>query len=125
MAFYGPRPPLGERLRNAAQHPFVAALLGGLVVLILGVVLIAAGAVGGEDKTTVVQNPIAEPATNASNSSKGKTVNQIYDEAGPGVAFVRAEVVQQSDSSIFGLPQTQRGEATGSGFVIDKEGDVL
>jgi S1-C subfamily serine protease len=114
-----------ERLRTAARHPFVAALLGGLVVLLLGVVLIAAGAVGGEDKTTVVQSPIAEPATNASSSSKGLTVNQIYDQAGPGVAYVRAEVVQQSDNSIFGLPQTQRGEATGSGFVIDKEGDVL
>jgi S1-C subfamily serine protease len=125
MAFYGPRPPLMERLRTAARHPFVAALLGGLVVLLLGVVLIAAGAVGGEDKTTVVQSPIAEPATNASSSSKGLTVNQIYDQAGPGVAYVRAEVVQQSDNSIFGLPQTQRGEATGSGFVIDKEGDVL
>jgi S1-C subfamily serine protease len=124
MAFYGPRPPLGERLRTAAKHPFVAALLGGLVVLLLGVVLIAAGAVGGEDKTTVVQSPIAEPASSAGDS-KGLTVNQIYDQASPGVAYVRAEVVQRSDNSIFGLPQSQRGEATGSGFVIDESGDVL
>src|SRR2546426_5810154 len=103
MAFYRPKPPLTERLRTAAQHPFVAALLGGLVVLFLGVVLIAAGAVGGEDKTTVVQSPIAEPASSMSSPSKGFTVNQIYEQASPGVAFVRAEVVQQSDNSIFGL----------------------
>jgi putative serine protease PepD len=125
MAFSGPRPPLTERLRTAARHPFVAALLGGLVVLLLGVVLIAAGAVGGDDKTTVVQSPIAAPATSTASSSSGLTVNKIYDQAGPGVAFVHAEVVQQSDSSVFGLPQRQRGEATGSGFVIDNEGDVL
>jgi S1-C subfamily serine protease len=125
MAFYGPRPPLVERLRSIAQHPFVAALLGGLVVLLLGVVLIAAGAVGGEDKTTVVQSPIAAPAASTESSGGGLTVNKIYDQASPGVAFVRAEVVQQSDNSIFGLPQRQRGEATGSGFVIDKDGDVL
>jgi S1-C subfamily serine protease len=123
MASYGPRPPLTERLRSAARHPFVAALLGGLVVLVLGVILIAAGAVGGEDKTTVVQSPIAEPTANASDSSGGLTVNQIYDQSSPGVAFVRAEVVQQGNS-VFGL-QAQRGEATGSGFVIDKDGDVL
>jgi S1-C subfamily serine protease len=124
MAFYGPRPPLLERLRTAAQHPFVAALLGGLVVLIVGVILIATGAVG-KDKTTVVQNPISQPAATASDESRvGLTVHQIYEQTGPGVAFVRAQVVQQSDS-VFGAPQTQRGEATGSGFVIDKDGYIL
>jgi S1-C subfamily serine protease len=118
-----PRPPLTDRLRDAARHPFVAALLGGIVVLLLGVVLVAAGAVGGTDKTTVVQSPIAEPAVSKSDSGTGLTVNQIYNQAGPGVAFVRAEVVQQTDS-IFGQ-QAQKGEATGSGFVIDKSGDIL
>jgi S1-C subfamily serine protease len=92
-------------------------------VLVLGVILIAAGAVGGEDKTTVVQSPIAEPTANASDAGSGLTVSQIYNQASPGVAYVRAEVVQQGDS-IFGQ-QTQRGEATGSGFVIDKNGDIL
>ena len=38
--------------------------------------------------------------------------------------FIRAEVSQQTDSP-FGLPQEQRGTATGSGFVIDKEGHIL
>jgi S1-C subfamily serine protease len=36
---------------------------------------------------------------------------------------VRAEVVQRTDS-VFGL-QAQRGEATGSGFVLDKDGYIL
>jgi S1-C subfamily serine protease len=124
MASYGPRPPLTERLRTAAQHPFVAALLGGLVVLVLGLILIAADVVGGEEKTTVVQSPISQPTSNASSPSKGLTVNQVYDQASPGVAFVRAEVVQRTDSP-FGFPQSQRGEATGSGFVIDTDGYIL
>jgi S1-C subfamily serine protease len=125
MASYGPRPPASERLRNAAQNPFVSGLLGGLVVLIVGVILIATGAVGGKDKTTVVQNPISQPTATASDESRaGLTVHQIYQETGPGVAFVRAQVVQQGDS-VFGTPQTQRGEATGSGFVIDKDGYIL
>ena len=40
------------------------------------------------------------------------------------MVFIRSEVVQRSQSP-FGLPQAQRGEATGSGFVLDKKGDIL
>ena len=124
MASYGSRPPASDRLRNAARNPFVAGLLGGLVVLILGLVLVATGAVG-EKKTTVVQSAITQPTANASDESRaGLTVHQIYQQTGPGVAFVRAQVVQQGNS-VFGTPQTQRGEATGSGFVIDKDGYIL
>ena len=44
----------------------------------------------------------------------------------PGVVFVRAQIVQRTQSPFdFGLPQEQRGEATGSGFVIDKAGTIL
>jgi S1-C subfamily serine protease len=121
---YGTRPPATDRLRTAAQKPFVAGLLGGLVVLLLGTILIAVGAVG-KDETTVVQNPISSPAATSGDESRaGMTVHQIYQQTGPGVAFIRAQVVQQQDS-IFGTPGSQRGEATGSGFVIDKEGYVL
>ena len=124
MASYGSRPTLSDRLRTAGRNPFVAGLLGGLVVLILGVILVATGAVG-EKKTTVVQSAITQPTANASDESKaGLTVHQIYQQTGQGVAFVRAQVVQQGNS-VFGTPQTQRGEATGSGFVIDKDGYIL
>ena len=42
-------------MSNYARNPFVAGLLGGLVVLIVGVIAVAAGWVG-EEKTTVVQS---------------------------------------------------------------------
>jgi S1-C subfamily serine protease len=40
------------------------------------------------------------------------------------VVFIRAEVTQRTDSP-FGLPQQQRGTATGSGFVTDTAGHIV
>jgi S1-C subfamily serine protease len=124
MAYGTPRPPLSEQLRRTAQHPFVAALLGGLVVLIAVLILAAAGVIGGEDKTTVVQSPVSQPSV-ADSKTPGLTVNDIYKKDSPGVAFIRAEVVQRSDSPFNLFPQAQRGTSTGSGFVIDESGDIL
>jgi S1-C subfamily serine protease len=40
--------------------------------------------------------------------------------------YVRSQIVQRTQSPFdFGLPQEQRGTATGSGFVIDKAGTIL
>src|SRR3954447_22403103 len=104
MAYGTPRPPLDERLRRAAQHPFVAALLGGLVVLVAVLILAAAGVIGGDDKTTVVQSPISQ-STVADSKSPGLSVHDIYAKDAPGVAFVRAEVIQRSDSPFDVFPQ--------------------
>ena len=41
------------------------------------------------------------------------------------MVFVRAEVVQRTQSPFDLGPSEQRGEATGSGFVIDEDGDIL
>jgi S1-C subfamily serine protease len=124
MAYGTPRPPLSERLRRAAQHPFIAALLGGLVVLVAVLILAAAGVFGGDDKTTVVQSPISQSSV-ADSKSPGLSVHDIYAKDAPGVAFVRAEVIQRSDSPFDIFPQAQRGTSTGSGFVIDESGDIL
>src|SRR5690242_17255525 len=126
MAYGTPRPPMSERLRQSAQNPFVAALLGGGVVLIAVLILAAAGVIGGsEKKTTIVQNPIA-PATAAdTKSGNALTVHQIYEKDSPGVAFMRAEVIQRTQSPFNIFPQSQRGTSTGSGFVIDQNGDIL
>jgi S1-C subfamily serine protease len=92
-------------------------------VLLVGALLVTTGVVGKEEKTTIVQSPVAGSAS-TSEEGQGLTVNEIYKRDGPGVVFIRAEVTQQTDSP-FGLPQEQRGTATGSGFVIDKEGHIL
>jgi S1-C subfamily serine protease len=122
MATYPPRPPVTQRLAGVARNPFAAGLLGGLVVLIVGVIAVAAGWVG-EDKTTVVQSPVPSTAGNG-DEGQGLTVNEIYKRDGPGVLFISAEVTTQQESP-FGLPQEQRGQATGSGFVLDEDGHVL
>ena len=122
MTTIPPRPPFSERVANAARNPFVAGLLGGLVVLVVGALLVATGAVGKEEKTTIVQSPVPGSAPAAS-EGKALTVNQIYRRDAPGVVFISAEVTQQTDSP-FGQ-QEQRGTATGSGFVIDKDGHIL
>jgi S1-C subfamily serine protease len=102
--------------------PFVSALLGaGVVVALLAV----AGDLGGNSttKTVVQQAPLDNSATPASDT-KGLTARDIYRRDAPGVVFITAQIVQQSTDQFF-LPQTQRGTATGSGFVIDKDGDIL
>ncbi len=124
MSTYPPRPPVTERVSHAARNPVVAGIIGGLVVLVIGALLVATGAVGKEEKTTIVQSPVAGSAASSAEEGQGLTVNEIYKRDGPGVVFIRAEVSQQTDSP-FGLPQEQRGTATGSGFAIDKEGHIL
>jgi S1-C subfamily serine protease len=122
MTTYPPRPPLSERLANWARKPFVSGLLGGFVVLIVGLLAVSAGWIGKDEKTTVIQSPVAQSAS--SDEGQGLTVNDIYKRDGPGVVFIRAEVTQQTDSP-FGMPQQQQGTATGSGFVLDKDGNIL
>jgi S1-C subfamily serine protease len=102
----------------------VAAVAGGA-----GGAAIATGVSGGGKTTTVIQQaPLAASASSmpaSANSSTGLTARQIYERDAPGVVFVRADIVQRSQSPFDLFPTEQRGSATGSGFVIDKSGDIL
>src|SRR4051812_2450487 len=102
--------------------PLLSGLLGGGIVAAL---LLALG-VGGTTKTTTVvqQAPIAATSA-AQTDGKGLTAADIYKRDVPGVVFVRSTIVQRSDSPFDLFPTEQQGEATGSGFVIDKVGDIL
>jgi len=101
----------------------ISGMVGGAVAVAIGAILIATGAIDThETKTVVQQSPITQPASDT--KSSGLTVSDIYKKVGPGVAFIQADVVE-SNSSPFGFPQQQRGTATGSGFVLDKQGFVL
>jgi S1-C subfamily serine protease len=104
-----------------ASVPILSGLLGGGVVAVLALVLGLGD--GGTTTTTVVQQaPLSAQA--ASDAHKGLTAREIYKRDAPGVVFIRAQVVQQSQSP-FGFQQPQQGEATGSGFVIDSDGSIL
>ena len=114
------------------HRPFVAALLGGAIVAVVGLVAIATGLVSsGGDSTTTVAAPLSSPvASKSGEEESGNTVNQIYKADGDGVAFVESQIapeeVEPSPFNPFGEEESQGGgTATGSGFVVDSEGHVL
>ena len=107
-----------------------------LLIAVVAAVVGAGAAVGiveglgegsGRTTTTVVQQAPLGSSDNASNNSDtGLTAGEIYKRDAPGVVFVRSQIVERTQSPFdFGLPQEQHGEATGSGFVIDKTGTIL
>jgi S1-C subfamily serine protease len=97
----------------------LAGVLGGLVVLVIGAVLIATDVIDTGDTTTVVRDgAVTRPA---SDSTGG--VRDIYRDEGRGVVFISAQGVSSSGESPFGVPQ--EGTATGSGFVVDGEGNIV
>jgi S1-C subfamily serine protease len=115
-----------ERFKRVARTPFGSALLGGIVVAVVGLIAISAGWIKAEsDEPALASVPLTEPASDTGNV-KGETVNQIYKESAPGVAFVQAEQpARDVPFSPFGPQQQGGGTATGSAFVIDTEGHLL
>jgi S1-C subfamily serine protease len=103
------------------------------VALVSGVIggglVVGAGALfdlGGADKTTTVVQQAPLATADASQKDGGPlTAREIYKRDAPGVAFVTAQIVQRTSSPFdFGIPQEQQGTATGSGFVLDKDGTI-
>jgi S1-C subfamily serine protease len=111
-------------LKRVLSTNIGSALAGGLVVLLGGIALVETGVVDASDDSsapTVTPASLARPVSD----SKGLTVNEIYERDAEGVAFIRAEVVQQAQSPLDLFPEEQQSVATGSGFLIDDEGRVL
>ena len=107
--------------KRAPLLAFVSALVGGAFVALL---LVAFDVVGSTTTKTVVQQaPLSEPVQQG--SARGLTARDIYKRDAPGVAFIRANIVQQTQSPFGTGPMAQQGTATGSGFVIDKNGSIL
>src|SRR2546423_1588437 len=82
--------PVTGALGRFVQTSFGAALAGGLVVGILGLIAIAAGWVqsssSNDGATTLAATPLPQPAPRPA-SGNGLTVNQIYQHDSPGVAI--------------------------------------
>jgi S1-C subfamily serine protease len=117
---------LGRFVRTS----FGAALAGGLVVAIVGLIAISAGWVKSSDSnsnseaTTLAATPLPQPAAQKT-SGKDLSVNQIYQSDSPGVAFIQAQQAAQSPSPLNPFGGSGGGTATGSGFVIDHDGHIL
>lgn len=92
----------------------VGGLLAAAVVLLLGV----AGVVDfGETRDVVRERTVVRGS-----GSSSLDVSAVYREAGPGVVYVEAQ--GGTDTSPFGLPSPNE-EATGSGVVLDRDGNIL
>jgi S1-C subfamily serine protease len=108
--------------RVAFSH-LVAGIAGGLLVLVLGSILIATDVIDTGSTTTVVrQAPISQPASDTGSTGGGRTVQDIYSNEGTGVVYIQSAGVG-GGTDLFG--QQQQGTATGSGFVVDKNGTIV
>jgi S1-C subfamily serine protease len=105
----------------------VPSLLSALFAGVVVAGLFSAFDIGGDHTTTTVvrQAPLVRGAESGASRAEGLTANQIYRRDAPGVVNVRAEIVRQVDSPFDLFGTQQQGEATGSGFVVDKNGTIL
>jgi S1-C subfamily serine protease len=103
---------------TTTKSPFLAGILGGLVVAIAVGILLATGVIetGNDEPRIVRQTTLAAP-DQPSSAQQGKTVSEIYDEDGPGVAFIQTQTGDGAAGAA--------GAATGSGFVLDTDGYIL
>lgn len=83
------------------------------------------GSGSGDAKTVVQQAPVGAGAGGDASGGEGLTASDIYKRDAPGVVFITAEVVQQTSSPFDLFPEEQRGQSTGTGFVIDADGQIL
>lgn len=98
---------------------FVSAVLGGLIVfLALSNTLVADN---GQPTTrdSVVRESPGQPV-----SDRPSNATQIYNSVSSGVVHIRA-IFTRERTDFFGFRTQQQAEATGSGFVIDKDGLIV
>jgi S1-C subfamily serine protease len=122
------------RKKGFFRSSFGSALLGGLVVAVVGAVLLLTGAVKskGGDTTTVERTmsaPIVSTNSGEDDNGSGNTVDEIYKRDGDGVAFIESTIPAEESAEGFNPfiePESQGGgTATGSGIVIDAKGHIL
>jgi S1-C subfamily serine protease len=108
---------------------------GWLSMLLAGVIgggitaaaLLGAGAVGDDEPAATIGVPLSgkgSPALSAS-AGGGLGAREIYKRDAPGVVFVRARTLPTDPTPFDVFDTTEPTEATGSGFVIDKDGLIL
>ena len=102
-------------MRSQALAALVGAVVAGGIVLLVGT--------GSTHKTTTVYQQA--PLRSAADKSGALTAREIYRRSAPGVVQVKAQIVQRVQSPFDLFPMEQRGLATGSGFTVDKKGDIL
>jgi S1-C subfamily serine protease len=119
-----------NKLRNSARTPLGSAVIGGLIVAVVGLIAIAAGWVQSSPSSTneaaaLAPAPLPQQAVQHGATSGGLTVDQIYTSDSPGVAFVQSTLPPQAPTPFNPFGGSGGGTATGTGFVIDHAGHIL
>jgi len=113
-------------METSLGSPFASAVVGGVAALALAIGVVASGLVDidntDDGTTTVAAARTVTDSQPASGSSR--TVGQVYEEDGQGVAFIESTIDQPAEATPFGPPGSG-GTATGSGFLIDDAGHLL
>jgi S1-C subfamily serine protease len=94
-----------------------AAAAGGLVGALVGLALYGRSSSPG--------SPSAIAAVYRSPTASGLTPEAIYRRDAPGVVVITSTQTEEVAPTFFTPPMKQRVGALGSGFVIDKRGDIL
>jgi putative serine protease PepD len=96
-----------------------------LIALVCGAVAGGiAGDIAGNESSAAARAP-ALPATAASASSDSLTPASLYRRDAPGVVVITATTTKHVAGTFFTPPQTQKVQSLGSGFVVDRTGDII
>jgi S1-C subfamily serine protease len=101
----------------------VVALLGGLAGALIGLAL-----AGGDASTASEPAQAVQPVASGGSPSQplgDVSPEAIYRRDAPAVVVITDTQIQESPPTLFGPSQRQQVEALGSGFVIDKQGDIV
>ena len=100
-----------------------AAVAGGLVGAVVGLAL--DGHSSGTTAAKAATAPPTSSAASATTATTGLTPEQLYRRAAPAVVVITDTETKNVPSTLFGPPATEKVSALGSGFVIDKRGDIV
>lgn len=105
-----------------AKSHLVSAVLGGVIV---GGALVAFGIPGQPRTETIVEEaPVSAPQSSADPAGP-LTPHAIYQRDAPAVVFVRAKLVAPGATSFDAPGGGSSDTSTGSGFLVDRQGDIL
>ncbi len=107
-------------MRRTLVIVLATAIVGGLAGASIGLAFNKGGSTTSAQPTTA-----AEPATLLAAPVKGLDAEQIYRSDSPGVVVITDSQTQIVPASFFSPAQREQVTALGSGFVIDRRGDIV
>jgi len=103
---------MNRALATTAVTALVAGVAGGAIAL-------AADGSSSDDHASATTSPAPAAAAGT------PTAAQLYKQDDPGVVVITAQETRKTQPSLFSPSQTQQVQSLGSGFVIDKQGDIV